>query len=79
MKEPYSLLKALSRKRVEEKALLPKGIAYQEYIVEVGGQEKKVFVPLRECDAFENSLSKIEELDEDELRNILRKHRGIKG
>lgn len=80
MNQKFSLLKTLGEEeQADEKTPLPKGINYQEYIIDVQGQELSVFIPLREYVAFEQSLSDIESLDRDALRDILRKHRGIKG
>lgn len=79
MKQIFSLLKTLNEHRVEEKTTLPKGINYQEYVIEVDKQEVTVFIPLRECKSFEETLYDVERIDEDNLRDILRRHRGIKG
>lgn len=52
-------------------------IKYQEYFVECESEEIKVLVPLRETDAFEQSL---ETYDATRLglRALLRKHRAIR-
>lgn len=56
----------------------PNGIDYQEYVVEVEGKETTVYIPLRECDAFETTLSRdVKLLDKSTLRDVLRQHRGL--
>ena len=77
----FSLLQQLTleKDKVLEQSPLPPGIKYQEYTLEVNGEESTVFIPLRESAAFERTLSaQTKYLDGDALREILRKHRGIK-
>ena len=81
MGKNFSLLQQLNEEehRIVEENPFPPGVDYQEYTLEVSGEESTVFIPLRECDAFEETLStQTKYLDDEELRRILRKHRGIK-
>ena len=80
MNTKFSLIEKLNQRQVEKpkEDPFPPGIEYQEYIVEVKGVEQAVFIPLKECDKFEKSLIKTPSLDDDDLRVILRKHRGIR-
>lgn len=58
---------------------LPDGIQYQEYVVEVDSVDTTVYIPLRECEAFETTLSRdVKILDRATLRDVLRQHRGLK-
>ena len=81
MGKEFSLLQQLTNERdkIVEKSPFPPGVKYQEYTLEVDRQEKTVFIPLRECEAFEQTLStQTKYLDGETLREILRMHRGIK-
>lgn len=53
------------------------GIQYQEYELDVGGQPRTVFIPVRECEKFETTLSLCETIDNTILRQVLRDFRGI--
>lgn len=80
MSNEFSLLKHLERTKESSKnePQLPKGIKYQEYIIETDKGKTTVYIPLRECDGFENSLeNSAKHIDRDDLRGLLRKHRGI--
>ena len=79
MKNKFSLLSTLNNSNKPKESMLPKGHKYQEYIITVEGQEKTVFIPLRESETFEQLLSNTKEITITQLREILRKHRGIKG
>ena len=79
MSSKFSLLKHLERSEEEKGPLLPKGIKYREYIVETNEGEVTVYIPLRECQAFESKLiDSAKYVDKEDLRSLLRKHRGIK-
>lgn len=78
LKEKFTLLETLSSPKKEKKDLLPKGIKYQEYIVEVNNTKEKVFVPLRESGNFEKTLSEVNLDDQESLQEVLRKHRCIR-
>lgn len=81
MGKNFSLLQQLNEKhdKVTEESPFPPGIKYQEYTLEIDGNDVQVFIPLRECEAFEETLStQSKYLDGDTLRDVLRKHRGIK-
>jgi len=51
---------------------------YQEYIIEVESKECSVYIPLRECENFENVISEETSIDEDQLRRLMREFRGIR-
>lgn len=53
-------------------------IKYERYDIEVAGKDVGVLIPVRECEAFEQSLSKIQHLSEQALRGVVREHRGIR-
>jgi len=64
----------------EDHTPLPRGIKYQEYELPYLSESITVFVPLKESEAFETEVSKIErELDRDTLKRLLHKFRGIRG
>lgn len=78
MNKNLFLIQQLNKQRESKKEdLLPSGINYQEYILEVEKQELLVLIPFNESNNFENTLNQINILDKDYLREILRKHRGI--
>lgn len=81
MGKEFSLLQQLSQEQntIKEKNPFPPGVSYQEYVLEINGRDIEVFIPLRECETFEEDLStQTKYLDDDELRKILRKYRGIR-
>lgn len=80
MNQKFSLIEKLNNPNLDrkEETPFPPGIEYQEYILEVKGREQAVFIPSKECSLFEKSLINRTSLDEDDLRDILRKHRGIR-
>ena len=58
---------------------LPKGIRYNEYTLTVDEEETKIFIPLKEAVAFEETLDKEGKyLSREQLATLLRKHRGIR-
>lgn len=72
----YDLLQNLQHPLPSEE---PKSsISYQQYDLVVGNETQSVLIPIRECEKFELSLEKVDELTSDTLRDILRTHRGIK-
>lgn len=75
----FSLIKQLQQGPSADEQRLPKGIEYQEYQVEPKDGTMTVFIPLREADAFEQSLKEIDILLRSDVRDLLRKHRGIIG
>lgn len=77
----FSLIQQLEAKTVSEetKPELPKGIKYQEYTIECEGKDVDILIPLREVDAFEATLMEHDKyIDRENLRLILRKHRGLR-
>lgn len=80
MSNNFSLLQQLSEEHQNPKEVspFPPGVDYQEYLIEIDKKEKSVFIPLRECTAFEQTLSTLPKYpDREDLRTVLRKHRGI--
>lgn len=80
MGKKFSLLQRLNESNPpKEASLLPSGVEYQEYLLEVESKDQTIFIPLKECDAFEAAISRQPKyLTRDDLRDILRNHRGIK-
>ena len=81
MGKKFTLLQQLDEERrfPNDQPTIPSGIKYQEYTMEICEEELTVLIPLRECDAFEQTLTEIDRsLDTSDLRDILRKHRGIR-
>lgn len=81
MGKKFSLLQQLDEAQTipVKQSPFPKGVEYQEYELDVEGNDQTVFIPLKECDAFEAALSQqTKYLSRDDLRDILRNHRGIK-
>ena len=80
MKE-FSLLQQLEDEKhgIRQEDPFAPGTQYQEYTVEAEKQEYKIYIPLRECEAFEQALStQAKYLDREDLRRLLRKYRGIR-
>lgn len=75
MNNKFSLIQQLNN---QEEEVLPSGINYQEYVLEVKNQEQNIFIPLNESEEFENILKQTDTLDKESLRSILRKYRGIR-
>lgn len=77
----FSLLQQLEKNKHSstKTSPFPKGVEYQEYVLEVEGQDQTIFIPLKETIAFETALSlQTKYISTDDLREILRTHRGIK-
>ncbi len=53
-------------------------IKYQQYDLQLGTQTQRVWIPIRECEAFEQTLVNIDDITIDTLQNVLRRHRGVK-
>jgi hypothetical protein len=77
----YSLIKSLQEpKEAKTQPLLPEGIKYDEYEVETYDSGTiTVHVPLSEASAFEQSLISCDVIIRSDIRNLMRKHRGIIG
>lgn len=77
----FSLIQQLNNGESEsgDKFSLPPGVKYQEYILTVEGQEQNILIPFRESEKFEQALANFPDdtLNKSELRDILRKYRGI--
>jgi len=80
MKSNFSLIEQLNKPEIvkEDKNPYIHGIAYDTYEILVNGISQEVYIPLKECDLFEESLINKTTLDEEDLRALLRKHRGIR-
>ncbi len=75
----FSLIKQLQNPTSVEKPLLPRGIQYQEYVIEPKDGNMTVFIPLREAAAFEEAIQEHAILFRSDVRTLLRTHRGIIG
>jgi hypothetical protein len=75
----YSLIKQLQNPPTEEKPRLPRGLDYQEYVVEPQEGNMTVFIPIRETEAFEEAIKEHTVLLRSDVRRLLRAHRGIIG
>ncbi|MGI0075920.1 MAG: hypothetical protein ACREAU_00760 [Nitrosopumilaceae archaeon] len=54
------------------------GIKYQEYTVQLEENEfQGIGIPLRECSAFEETMSDMSNITRESLRDLLREYRGI--
>lgn len=51
---------------------------YQEYIIEVESKECSVYIPLRECENFENVINSKTFIDNGQLTKLMREFRGIR-
>lgn len=81
MTEDYQLIRQLAQieKNPDPGPKLPKNIKYQTQEVLVDGENIEVFIPLREVEAFKETLLEHGKyLNRDELTAVLRKHRGIR-
>lgn len=75
----FSLIKELDKKQDDEPTSLTENIPYKQYELEVDGKVRLVGIPVREIEAFENTIVETEEpLTRKSLRRILREHRGIR-
>ncbi len=79
MSTRFSLLHRLQNEEVASSSADKPIISYQEYVVEVSGTNTTVLIPTRECELFEQSIEKFEELDKEILQQLLRTHRGVRG
>lgn len=76
----FSLIKELDEKKDAAPADLTESITYQQYELEVDGKIQVVGIPIRETEAFENTIVETKDpLTRKSLRRILREHRGVRG
>lgn len=52
-------------------------IKYQRYTIPCVNEKIIVGIPLRECVSFEQTLDEVSDITKYQLRDILRKHRGV--
>lgn len=75
----YDLLAGLNESK--DSIELPSDIKYQQYTVEIEKQSYEVYIPLRECDAFETKLHKSMQEDSitklDDFKSLMRLSRGV--
>lgn len=75
----FSLIQRLNKKDDDKSSPLAEGVSYQKYELEVDGKVQVVNIPVRETDAFENTIVEVKEpLTRKTLKQILREHRGIR-
>jgi len=78
--EDFSLIRQLDKKNDAEPSPMAEGVSYQQYELEVDGKVQIVNIPLKEIEAFEDSVVKIDgTLTRKVLKHILREHRGVRG
>lgn len=76
----FTLIKQLQEPEDKAVSPLPPGIKYQLYELDIQGDTRRVYIPLREADAFEEAVQQIEEqLTTSTLSKLLRQFRGIRG
>ena len=80
MKSNFTLIEKLNTPDIikEDKNPYMHGITYDTYEILVNGKQEEVLIPLKESDNFEKSLMNVNSLDENDLRKLLREHRGIR-
>lgn len=78
--ENFSLIKKLDEQKDADPSPLAESIPYQQYELEVDGKVQVVNIPIKEIDAFENTIVETKEpLTRKSLKRILREHRGVRG
>ena len=75
----FDLLQQLQNPEADIKNTLPKGIKYDQFDVVVENETIPVYIPHRESEAFAQFLSENQTLKYEELKDVLRKVRGIRG
>lgn len=75
MTNKFALIKALNAPEKEE--ILPKGIKYQHYDMDLENVKYNVYIPLREAGKFEAVLGASGKMTKDKLGEILKDFRGI--
>lgn len=77
--EKIDLIRDLHKQQTMENNNQPhnKGIKYQQYGISVQKHDITVLIPIRECERFEQTISKTSLLTKHKLKNILREHRGF--
>lgn len=53
-------------------------VKYQEYLIEVESKECSIYIPIRECENFEQVLEHTTNIDTYQLLKLLREFRGIR-
>ena len=77
MMSDFPLIKLLHNPPEAKKSLLPEGIKYQRYEIVPKEGTMTVYIPMRECEAFEEALMEYKVLLRSDVRSLLRTHRGI--
>jgi len=78
--QDFSLIRQLDKKEDTKSSPLAEGVSYQQYELEVDGKVQVVNIPLKETDAFENTIVETKgSLTRPILKRILREHRGVRG
>lgn len=76
----FTLIKQLQEPEDKAKSPFPPGIKYQQYELDIQGDTRRIYVPLREADAFEEEVLQLDEqLTMSTLSKLLRQFRGIRG
>lgn len=77
----FSFLKTLRPEDEKESPALEeakKQIKYQQYTILVENKEVDILIPIRESLSFEEGLTTYSEINNKDLKTILRKYRGIR-
>ena len=75
----FSLINNIDDEVKKEAAKDPNApnITYQQYDLDVNGQERSVLIPVRECENFEACLSEMALITEQKLKQVVREFRGL--
>ena len=75
----FKLINDLDDEHKKEAAKDPNApnITYQQYDLDVNGQERSVLIPVRECENFETRLSNMTLITEQKLKQVVREFRGL--
>lgn len=75
----FTLIDSLDEEHKEKAAKDPNApnITYQQYDLDVNGEERGVLIPVRECNNFEEYVSKMTHITEPKLKQIVREFRGL--
>ncbi len=75
----FTLINNLDAEHKKEAAKDPNApnITYQRYDLDIDGKEQGVLIPVRECENFETSLSKMSYISNQKLKQVVREFRGL--
>jgi len=73
----YSLIKQLQETPTETN-LLPEGVEYTQFTVNVNNNDVVVNIPLREAEDFESRIAEDKKYTQIKFRSLMREFRGIR-